>query len=58
VFQPVQAAGGRGGQSEGVVEFSVGEQSGVSGDGRAVELELEVAVEIDAQGVVLASQMG
>ena len=50
----VQAGGGRAGQSEGVVEFTVREQSGVTGDGGAVELQLDFAVEIDAHGVVLA----
>src|SRR5262249_33429946 len=51
----VVQAGGRGtGQSEGIVEFAVGEESGVTGDGRAVELQLDLAVEIEAHGVVLA----
>src|SRR5262249_27164047 len=50
----VQAAGRGAGQVQGVVDFTVGEQSGVTGDGRAVELQLDVAVEIDAHGVVSA----
>src|SRR6516225_5469589 len=50
----VQAARGGAGQCKGVVEFPVGEESGVTGDGRAVERQLDLAVEIDAQGVVVA----
>ena len=50
----VQAGRRCAGQSEGVVEFAVGEESGVTGDGGAVELQLDLAVEIDAEGVVLA----
>src|SRR5262249_36517185 len=42
------------GQSEGVVEFAVSEESGVTGDGRTVELELDFAIKIDAEGVILA----
>jgi hypothetical protein len=42
------------GQSEGVIEFPTGEESGVTGVGGAAELQLDVAVEIDAQGVLLA----
>jgi hypothetical protein len=34
----VQAAGRGAGQFKGVVEFAVGKESGVAGDGRAVEL--------------------
>src|SRR5262249_59323232 len=54
----VQAGRGRAGQSEGVIEFAVGEESGVTGNGRAVELQLELAVEIDAQGVLVAGTPG
>src|SRR5262249_55938201 len=50
----VQVGHRRTGQSEGIVEFAVGEESGVAGDGGAVELQLDLAVEIDAQGVILA----
>src|SRR5262249_18210058 len=50
----VQAGRGRAGQFEGVVEFTVGEESGVTGDGRAVELQLDLAVEVKAQGVMVA----
>src|SRR5262249_7138522 len=42
------------GQTEGVIEFSISEESGVAGDRRAVELQLELAVKIDAQGVMVA----
>jgi len=42
------------GQSEGIIEFALGEESSVTGDGRAVELQLDLAVDIDARGVVLA----
>jgi hypothetical protein len=49
-----QAAHGGAGQSEGVVEFAVGKESGVTGDGRTVELELDFAIKIDAEGVILA----
>src|SRR5262249_45826798 len=50
----VQAAGRGAGQVQGVVDFTVGEQSGVTGDGRAMKLQLDFAVEIDAHGVVSA----
>jgi hypothetical protein len=49
-----QSARGDAGQLEGVIEFPIGEESGVTGDGRAVELQLELAVEVNAQGVLLA----
>jgi hypothetical protein len=49
-----QVARGRAGQSEGVVEFPIGEESGVTGNSRAVELQLDVTVEVNAQGVMLA----
>src|SRR5205823_2126412 len=34
--------------------FTIREESGVAGDGRAVELQLDFAIEINAHGVVLA----
>ena len=43
----VHAAGRGTGKSQGVVEFAVGKESGVTSDGRAMELQLDVAVEID-----------
>ena len=50
----LQAARGRAGQPEGVIEFPIGEESGVTGDGGPVKLQFDFAVEIDADGVVLA----
>ena len=50
----VQAGRRCAGQSEGIVEFAVGEESGVTGDGRAMKLQFDFAVEIDAHGVVSA----
>jgi hypothetical protein len=44
----------RAGQPEGVIEFAIGEDFGVTGDGRSMELQLAVAAEIDSQGVMLA----
>jgi hypothetical protein len=49
-----QAARGRASQSESVVEFTIGKESGITGNGRAVELQLDLTVEIDTQGVILA----
>jgi hypothetical protein len=49
----VQAAGRGAGQSEGVVEFAVGKEPGVTGNGRAVELQLDLTVEVNALGVIL-----
>jgi hypothetical protein len=43
---------------EGVIEFAIGEESSVAADGRAVELLGELAVESDAEGVVLAFTHG
>jgi hypothetical protein len=45
----VQGAGGRAGQSESVVEVTIGEVSGGTGDGEAVQLPLDPAVEIDSK---------
>ena len=50
----VQASHRRAGQSEGVVEFPIGEESSVTRDSGPVELQPDVAVEIDSQGVLLA----
>jgi hypothetical protein len=50
----VQAARRGAGQSEGVVEFPVGEESGVTGDRGAMELQFDLAVELYAQGVIVA----
>jgi hypothetical protein len=47
-----QSVRGRRGQAEGVIQFALGEQSGVTGDGGAVKLQLELVVEIDAEGVI------
>jgi hypothetical protein len=38
----------RAGQSVGVVELTVGEESGVCSDSGAVELQLDLAVEVNA----------
>jgi hypothetical protein len=40
--------------AEVIVEFAIGEESGIAGDRRAVELQLDLAVEIDAQAVIVA----
>jgi hypothetical protein len=45
----VQATGPGAGQSQGVIEFTVGEESGVTGDGGPVELQLDLAIKINAQ---------
>src|SRR5262249_41610135 len=50
----VQAVGRGVGQSESIIEFPVGEESGVAGDGGAVELQLDLTVEVNAEGVVWA----
>ena len=51
----VVKAGRRGaGQPEGTIGFAVGEESDVPGDSRAVKLQLDCAVELDADGIVLA----
>src|SRR5262249_54869412 len=42
----------RAGQLKGIIEFTVGEESSVAGDGGPVELQLDLAVKIDAQGVI------
>ena len=36
-------------ETEGVVEFTIGQQSGIGGDPRAMELELQPVVEIEPQ---------
>ena len=38
-------------ETEGLVEFTVGEQSGIGGDAGTVELQLETAVEIEPRSV-------
>lgn len=50
----MQRVDGRGGQSEGVVEFATGEKSGVAGDSRTLELQYDLAIEMNAEWVVLA----
>jgi hypothetical protein len=40
------------GSRAGVVEFPVGKESDATGDGRAMELQLDVAVEIDSAPMV------
>jgi hypothetical protein len=42
-----QRIGGQRGQAERVVEFPECEQAGIGGDGRAVELQLQAAVEVE-----------
>jgi hypothetical protein len=49
----VQAAARGAGQVRGIVEFPVGKESGVTGDGGSTELRLSAAVEIDPCGVIL-----
>ena len=41
------------GQPERVVQFAIGQQSGVGGDAVAVEFQLQAAVEIDPQRAVI-----
>src|SRR4051794_19745851 len=53
-----QAARGRAGQPESVVEFTIGKESGITGNGRAVELQLDLTVEVNTQGVILAVTHG
>jgi hypothetical protein len=43
----LQSARRRAGQTEGVIEFPIGEESSVTGDGGSMELQLNTAVEID-----------
>src|SRR5918998_672644 len=50
----LQLSGGRGGEVEGVVEFAVGQQSGIAGDVGAVEFEAEAAVELGSKWLGLA----
>lgn len=45
-----QATCRRRGQVEGLNEFAIGEESGITGDGGAVELQFELVVEVNAQG--------
>lgn len=48
-----QHAGGQVGQTQSVVQFAVGEQSGVGRDPAAAELQLQAPVEPDPQGAVV-----
>ena len=50
----VQHVGGRVGELEGVVEFAVGQESGIAGDVGAVEFEAEAAVELGSEWLGLA----
>jgi hypothetical protein len=49
----LQFTGGGAGEFEGVVEFAVGQQSGIAGDLGAEESEPETAVELGAKGLSL-----
>ena len=46
------------GPSEVIIEFPMSQEPGVTGDARAVELQLEVAVEVHAQGLFWPSPLG
>src|SRR5262249_15161162 len=48
-------AAGRAGQFDGVVEFPIDKEPGVTADGRAVELQFHLAVEVNALGVLVAA---
>ena len=37
------------GQAKGIIEFTIGKQPGIGCDPRAVELELQAAIEVEAQ---------
>src|SRR5262249_225035 len=50
----VQAARRRAGQPEGIVEFTIGQESAITGDRRAVKLQFDLAVEVNTQGVIVA----
>ena len=39
-------------ETEGVIEFAIGEQSGIGGDPGAMELELHAAVEIEPERTI------
>src|SRR5262249_51533269 len=54
----LQSARRRAGQPEGVIEFPIGEESGVTGNRGPVELQLDLAVEIGSQGVILTLTHG
>jgi hypothetical protein len=41
------------GQAEGIVEFPIGQQSGIGGDAGSVEFQLDATIEIDPQDVLL-----
>jgi hypothetical protein len=45
-------------QPEGIIEYPIGEESGVTGDSGAVELQLDLAVEIDSQASFWLSPIG
>jgi hypothetical protein len=40
-------------QAERVVEFAIGQQAGIGGDTRTVELQLEAVVEIEPESIGL-----
>jgi hypothetical protein len=50
----VQLVSGRVGELEGVVEFAVGQESGIAGDVGAVEFETEAAIELGSKWLGLA----
>ena len=39
-------------ETKGVIEFAIGEQSGIGGDPRAIELQLHAAVEIEPERTI------
>lgn len=39
-------------ETEGIVEFAIGQQSGIGGDPRTMELKLQTAVEIEPQSTI------
>src|SRR5262249_8227699 len=50
----LQLTGGGSGQIEGVVEFAVGQESGIAGDVGPVEFEAEAAIELGSKWLCLA----
>jgi hypothetical protein len=54
----VQLVGGRVDGLEGVVEFAVGQESGIAGDVGDVEFEAEAALELGSKWLVWQSPIG
>ncbi len=50
----LEIVGGDGGKSQGIIQFSEGQQSGIGGDGGAVKFQADFGIEPEPEGSFFA----